>query len=350
MTKPQKRALVPPQTLQPSQGAPMTLADEVNKLASSAANLFPHGLDELTIECEPSTGKMNLRLKAPPRNVLSSPATAAPRTNEADIEGTAAFRLKWNIKGHEVIAVVAEDLLRDQHPQVYEALRGIYDADPEKELRGSELREYAAWPDIKKKDNKFKARTGKWHYIDIPFDGESDEISPLPAAPHVLSAMNEQLAVLKNSTDAEARADALAFVTHFVGDIHQPLHCVELKNDEFPEGDGGGNKFELARGKNLHSLWDGFIASNSATIMTSAGKLKEAYPRSLFTARLKAKKVEEWIWETHKIGRDAYKEILAEPVEERASDAYREWGRRISREQAALAAYRLADLLVSVLS
>ena len=41
------------------------------------------------------------------------------------------------------------------------------------------------------------------------------------------------------------------------------------------------------------------------------------------------------------IGRDAYREILAEDEDTRASAEYRDWGRRVSREQAALGAYRL---------
>ena len=52
---------------------------------------------------------------------------------------------------------------------------------------------------------------------------------------------------------------ALRLIIHYVGDIHQPLHCVNLVNSDYPEGDKGGNAFKLRyryRVKNLHALWD----------------------------------------------------------------------------------------------
>ena len=42
------------------------------------------------------------------------------------------------------------------------------------------------------------------------------------------------------------RADALCWVCHLVGDIHQPLHCVSLFNATFTSGDRGGNSIHLA--------------------------------------------------------------------------------------------------------
>lgn len=49
-----------------------------------------------------------------------------------------------------------------------------------------------------------------------------------------------------------ARAEALGFVVHFVGDIHQPLHAGYRH-------DAGGNDFQVrwhGRGSNLHRIWD----------------------------------------------------------------------------------------------
>jgi hypothetical protein len=47
---------------------------------------------------------------------------------------------------------------------------------------------------------------------------------------------------------------------HLVGDIHQPLHAVSLVSvNQFPEGDRGGDRIRLTRGRNLHALWDGLL-------------------------------------------------------------------------------------------
>ena len=49
---------------------------------------------------------------------------------------------------------------------------------------------------------------------------------------------------------------------HFLGDIHQPLHCVAHCDSYSPKGDAGGNLFYVDNGnysanvKNLHSFWD----------------------------------------------------------------------------------------------
>jgi hypothetical protein len=51
---------------------------------------------------------------------------------------------------------------------------------------------------------------------------------------------------------AVQRKEALMFVVHFVGDMHQPLHCSDNK-------DKGGNDVRLVffgRNSNLHSVWD----------------------------------------------------------------------------------------------
>ena len=63
---------------------------------------------------------------------------------------------------------------------------------------------------------------------------------------------------------------------HIVGDIHQPLHSAGLKNKRFPNGDKGGNLFNIryksinAEYKNLHKFFDGiadFIPSIKRVII-----------------------------------------------------------------------------------
>ena len=55
---------------------------------------------------------------------------------------------------------------------------------------------------------------------------------------------------------------ALRLVIHYAGDIHQPLHSVAEVDNEWPEGDNGGNyeHFQSIDGvSNLHALWDSVI-------------------------------------------------------------------------------------------
>jgi len=55
---------------------------------------------------------------------------------------------------------------------------------------------------------------------------------------------------------------ALRLVIHYAGDIHQPLHSVAEVNNEYPEGDAGGNYEHIPSVNgvsNLHSVWDSVI-------------------------------------------------------------------------------------------
>jgi len=58
------------------------------------------------------------------------------------------------------------------------------------------------------------------------------------------------------------RSYAIRFLIHYVGDIHQPLHSTSRVNDDYPEGDRGGNSFHLPnkqKDSNLHAVWDAVV-------------------------------------------------------------------------------------------
>lgn len=106
------------------------------------------------------------------------------------------------------------------------------------------------------------------HFVDKPFslDGTAlPEIDPN----NIIKALQDNVEILKTSTDKNAQAQALRFVIHFVGDIHQPLHCAAKVSSALPHGDQGGNlvKIKIAnadgslKDSNLHSYWDGGIGS-----------------------------------------------------------------------------------------
>ena len=67
------------------------------------------------------------------------------------------------------------------------------------------------------------------------------------------------LAPKKDNASVLARRQALAFITHFVGDIHQPLHAAERDNDF---GGGGVNVQFSHQTTVLHSVWDSGVMRN----------------------------------------------------------------------------------------
>ena len=49
---------------------------------------------------------------------------------------------------------------------------------------------------------------------------------------------------------------ALRFLIHYIGDIHQPIHCITKVDSQFPSSDSIGTLFKLADGETLHSAFD----------------------------------------------------------------------------------------------
>jgi hypothetical protein len=84
----------------------------------------------------------------------------------------------------------------------------------------------------------------------------------VPEPDNIVKALEDNVNILKTSTDKDAQAQALRLIIHFVGDIHQPLHCATRVSSTNPEGDRGGNLVSIKvadKKTNLHSYWDGGI-------------------------------------------------------------------------------------------
>ena len=120
----------------------------------------------------------------------------------------------------------------------------------------------AVWADdLRANDPDLGRRSAKWHYVNIAeHDCAYDAARACPGGDCVVEAIRTQAAILADrSLPRSQRAQALKFVVHFIGDVHQPLHAGFAH-------DKGGNDFQLnvdGRGSNLHSLWDsGLLASS----------------------------------------------------------------------------------------
>jgi hypothetical protein len=124
------------------------------------------------------------------------------------------------------------------------------------------------WPDDLRSDAETFHDTFALHFVDFPFSPDGTELpTDLPEPQNVITALKKYVNILKTSTDDNERAQALRFIIHFVGDIHQPLHCATRVTQNAKEGDRGGNLFKVKLpGKDgkfqsvkLHSYWDGGI-------------------------------------------------------------------------------------------
>jgi hypothetical protein len=126
------------------------------------------------------------------------------------------------------------------------------------------LEDASVWADcIKPMGDRFSYQSS-WHYqnIDIckPFD-----LSAACKDGNCLSAQIERNARLlaDKSLPVRERVMALAYLTHFVGDLAQPMHAGD-------HGDKGGNDVKVTYGliggrTNLHSIWDGWLPERAIT-------------------------------------------------------------------------------------
>jgi hypothetical protein len=148
----------------------------------------------------------------------------------------------WGVEGHRVVADVASAHLTPV------AARGVADlltGESEPTLAG-----IASWADDVRGANP---ATAPWHFVN--FHGDCHFVAERDCAEGqcIVVAIANWAAVLGNASQPAARRlEALKWVTHLAGDIHQPFH---VSNGD----DKGGNKFQVqfaGRGTNLHHLWD----------------------------------------------------------------------------------------------
>lgn len=146
----------------------------------------------------------------------------------------------WGVEGHQVIALMAQ-------PQLTPAAKAEVDRLLALEP-GETLVSISTWADEHRNPT-----TGAWHYVNFS-RGTCTYEAPrdCPDGQCVVEAIQKQLGVLRSGAAAEKRLNALKYVVHFVGDIHQPLHAGY-------QDDKGGNKYQVqafGKGSNLHALWD----------------------------------------------------------------------------------------------
>jgi len=275
----------------------------------------------------------------------------------------------WWADGHELIAAIAyHELTPTEQARVDTMLSQHTNFTTWSAGGASHLEVFmkaSIWADDIRNYNDPSTRAD-WHFIDYKLKPQSYPMrAALKPTDNVVVGLNQLTDWLEDShLPPPEQARNLAFLIHFVGDIHQPLHCESLFNATFstyPDGDKGGNRFMVhtnattTHSTKLHSLWDGLLGDGEklTDIEARVGPLTTAHPRTEFTSQLAKPDPKDWSLESRALAiSTGYKPLSAlngttsHPIT--LPSNYMDEARTLSEKQAALAGYRLADTIRAI--
>lgn len=202
----------------------------------------------------------------------------------------------WHEAGHKATAAIAFEQMSHElqqevisilrvHPRYREDFASLMPDELEPGGNDAALGKWllgqaSVWPDLVPRlgdDVRTRYHRGSWHYINLPVwleDKDQPQLErkldhnramnfepPLRQNLNIVQALKGNLAVWHDADASDAaKAVALCWIAHLVGDLHQPLHTVALFSAAyFPEGDRGGNSIEVRwedENRNLHAVWD----------------------------------------------------------------------------------------------
>lgn len=201
--------------------------------------------------------------------------------------------MAWGPEGHRTVASLALELLEKNKPDAAAKVKQI--------LEGESVEDASIWPDDVR-PNRIASRSGRfantevgkafnsahpdnpqWHYVDLPLDSKSyGSDKRFIRENDIVATLVKCIDVLEGRSDFMTKHEAMRFLLHLGGDVHQPLHVASgvFKFDAdgratiitdpeeaagHPEGnDSGANKILLEKNLPLHKYWDENVVSLNA--------------------------------------------------------------------------------------
>ena len=161
----------------------------------------------------------------------------------------------WGPQGHTLVALIAAMRL--------DCSARTHVADPppppaDAEALADAMADASTWADEIKHVSEGSG-TGNWHFLDLADSDGGDEIAERhPGGDCITAKLSELRQALEAGQGLHfqnhnySSADVLRFIIHFMGDLHQPLHCAT-------NADAGGNCLHTKGfgATELHAAWDG---------------------------------------------------------------------------------------------
>jgi hypothetical protein len=218
----------------------------------------------------------------------------------------------WWEYGHYTVARIAE---RSVKPSTRAAIQRLIAQSKSLETPACPIRNMADasyWPDCVRKMEERFSYSFPWHYQNVDVCKPFDLKSACKDGNCVSAQIDRNAKLLADETlPVRERLMALAFLSHFVGDLHMPLHAGD-------KGDLGGNRFRASygviKGRNLHAIWDGYLADRgiSEPPGDAAGILTGFSPDQL--SSMSTGDVTSWSREGWEAAREfAYGSVMQDP-------------------------------------
>jgi hypothetical protein len=252
----------------------------------------------------------------------------------------------WGKEGHQIVGFIAEMNLM---PAAKAAIASLLGED-----RRISDESISNWADYAR--NQVHA-TGAWHYVDIPIEsGKYDAKRDCASSDCVVARVERFRAILADqSLRASDRQEALKFLVHLVGDMHQPLHCAE-RRDHLGRPDRGGNECRVRfldepSETNLHKVWD------TSLLVRSIGERSLSDYAASLNARItigqrtawRQGDARTWANQSNRVAANhVYAGVAAEGPATQLDASYVTKNQRVVDEQLSRAGIRLARILNEV--
>jgi hypothetical protein len=162
------------------------------------------------------------------------------------------------------------------------------------------IEQASVWPDCIKELGPRFSYAYNWHYQNVDVCKDFTLKGNCPDGNCVSAQIERAVKLLKDrKVPVRERVMALAFLVHFVGDLHQPLHAGD-------RSDLGGNRAKSTYGiysterLNLHSIWDGLLAERAISSPPALVRVYSADER----AAVNGGSIEDWSRDSWQVARD----------------------------------------------
>jgi len=195
----------------------------------------------------------------------------------------------WGSTGHRAIGRLAE---RHLSPAAARAVREL--------LAPEQLAYVTTWADEIRSEPEW-SKADPWHFASVP-DGQSIDATVRNPAGDVLEAFARFEKVLGDrSAPRSERAQALKWIAHLVGDIHQPLHVGRAED----QGGNGTVVLWFGEPSNLHTVWDSTIIQHSELSFSELADLVD-HPSPDDLRDWRASRPADWARESQELRASVY--------------------------------------------